>query len=156
LTTITLSEVNRTNWRTTLQLSVHPDQQRFVADYVPIAAIALAKAFVRPQGMVMLPYAIYADDQMVGFMELAYKPDSHDSCWVYHFFIDQAFQGKGYGKQALFALIQLVKAHHPLCQHICLTAHPENTLAQHLYTGLGFQPTGQEIDGELVYDLIIS
>ncbi len=148
--------MNRTNWRATLQLAVYPEQQRFVAEYAPIAAIGLAKAFIGPQDMIWIPYAIYADDLMVGFIELAYKSDHPDSCWVYHFFIDQAYQGKGYGKQALFTFIQLVKDYHPFCQHIYLTIHPENILAQHLYTHLGFQPTGREVDGEIVYDLIIS
>lgn len=51
--TISLQRVTRRNWRDTLQLRVHPDQQRFVADHAPIAAIALAKAFVRPGGLVL-------------------------------------------------------------------------------------------------------
>jgi diamine N-acetyltransferase len=59
---ILLREVTRDNWRGTLRLSVHPDQQRLIADYAPIAAIALAKAFVRPGGLVWAPYAIYALD----------------------------------------------------------------------------------------------
>ena len=41
--TITLREVTRENWRATLSLAVHPEQQRFIADHTPIAAIALAK-----------------------------------------------------------------------------------------------------------------
>jgi diamine N-acetyltransferase len=105
LTKITLREVDSTNWRTTLELSVHSHQQRFVADYIPIAAIALAKAYIRPQNMAWIPYAIYAEEQIVGLIELAYKPEDHTSCWVYHFFIDQAYQGLGYGKQAFLAFI---------------------------------------------------
>src|SRR5689334_6821164 len=133
MTAITLREVDKTNWRAALRLSVYPNQLHFVAEYTPIAAIALAKAFIRPQDMVWIPYAIYSDEQMVGFLELAHKPESPNSCWVYHFFIDRSFQGKGYGKHALFALIHLVKDRYPSCQHICVTVHPENTLAQHLY-----------------------
>jgi len=97
---------------------VHPDQQRFIADYVPIAAIALAKAFIRPGGFIWVPYAIYADRDMVGFIELAYEPNSPNQYWIYHFFIDQMQQGKGYGKAALQAFIQLVKQQHPSCQQI--------------------------------------
>jgi len=64
------------NWRATLSLAVHPEQQRFIADYTPIAAIALAKAYIRLDGLVWLPYAIYADAEIVGLIELAYEPDS--------------------------------------------------------------------------------
>jgi diamine N-acetyltransferase len=68
---LSLQEVTRENWRTALSLTVFPEQQRFIADYVPIAAIALAKAYIRPGGLVWVPYVFYANDQMVGFTELA-------------------------------------------------------------------------------------
>src|SRR5579872_1481542 len=57
---LTMREVTRENWRATLRLAVHPEQQRFIADTVPIAAIALAKAYNRPGGLLWLPYAFYA------------------------------------------------------------------------------------------------
>jgi diamine N-acetyltransferase len=152
---ITLRDVTQENWRATLGLSVRPEQQRFIADYVPIAAIALAKAYVRPGGLVWAPYAIYADADMAGFIELAYAPNSPDWYWVYHFFIDQAQQGQGYGKAALKAFIQMVRAQHAACRAIQLTVHPENHRAQQLYRSAGFLPTGQEQDGEPVYRLDI-
>jgi diamine N-acetyltransferase len=153
MVTISLCEVTQDNWRDTLRLSVHPDQQRFIADYAPIAAIALAKAFVRPGGLVWAPYAIYADADMVGFVELAYAPNSLDQYWVYHFFIDRLYQGQGYGRAALQAFVQMIKEQHPSCRQIQLTVHPENHQAQRLYTSAGFRPTGQEQFGEPVYTL---
>src|SRR5438552_14022142 len=63
---LSLQEVTRENWRDTLSLNVFPEQQRFIADYVPIAAIALAKAYIRPGGLVWVPYAFYANAEMVG------------------------------------------------------------------------------------------
>jgi diamine N-acetyltransferase len=155
MASIVLREVVRDNWRATLQLAVHPDQQRFIADYVPIAAIALAKAFIRPDGLIWVPYAIYADAEMVGFIELAYALNSRDRYWVHHFFIDHRHQGKGYGKAALQRFIQLVKDQHRSCQQINLTVHAENRRAQGLYTGAGFRPTGEEQFEEPVYMLRI-
>lgn len=157
MVTISLVEVNTDNWQDTLQLSVHPEQQRFVAEYSPIAAFALAKAFIRPSDMIWIPYAIYADDQLVGFIELACKPESENQYWLYHFFIDQLQQGQGYGKQALNVFIQLVQENYPLCRELRLSVHPDNIVAEQLYIRLGFQPTGEEFDnGELVYALRIS
>lgn len=69
---LTMHEVTRENWREALRLSVRPEQQRFIADYAPIAAIALAKAYVRPGSLVWTPYAFYAGERMVGFAVLAY------------------------------------------------------------------------------------
>src|SRR5260370_42492154 len=98
---LSLREVTQENWHATLGLTVFPEQQRFIADYVPIAAIALAKAYIRPGGLVWVPYAFYEATEMVGFTELAYEPESPDNYWIFHFFIDHHYQGRGYGTLAL-------------------------------------------------------
>src|SRR5260370_4666329 len=103
---LSLREVTQENWRATLGLAVFPEQQRFIADYVPIAAIALAKAYIRPGGLVWVPYAFYAATEMVGFTELTYEPRSPDNYWIFHFFIDHHYQGRGYGTQALGLFLQ--------------------------------------------------
>jgi len=150
---LSLQEVTRENWHATLELAVFPEQQHFIAAYVPIAAIALAKAYIRPGGLVWVPYAFYANTQMVGFTALAYEPESLDNYWIFHFFIDRHYQGRGYGKEALDLLLQFIRNHHPHCQALHLTVHPENAHAQHLYTSAGFQPTGALFSGEPVYRL---
>ncbi len=98
---LTIREVTRENWQDALRMAVHPEQQRFIAEVVPIAAIALAKAYIRPGGLLWLPYAFYAGTEMIGFTTLACDPDSSDNYWIFHFFIDKEYQGQGYGKQAL-------------------------------------------------------
>ena len=140
---ILLREITRENWRATLSLAVRPEQQRLIADHTPIAAIVLAKAYIRPDGLVWLPYAIYTDTQIVGLIALAYAPDSRDQYWVYHFFIDQLHQGQGYGKAAFQAFIELIRVQHVSCRLLNLAVHPENSRAQQLYTSLGFQPDGR-------------
>ena len=152
---LTIREVTRENWQAALRLAVRPDQQRFIADVVPIAAIALAKAYVRPGGLLWLPYAFYAGAEMIGFTELAYEPESADTYWIFHFFIDVAFQGQGYGKQALLLFLDFIKQQHAHCRSIHLTVHPENVRAQRLYAGAGFQPTGDNMEGELIYRLVV-
>lgn len=153
--TISLRDISRENWREALTLTVHPDQQRFVADYVPIVLIGLAKAYVGSLGLTWLPYAIYADELMVGFVELAYEPESPDEYWIYHFFIDQRYQGKGFGRLALRALIEQTKIQFPNCRGIKLTVHPENLPAQNLYMRAGFTATGQEAYGEPLYRIML-
>jgi diamine N-acetyltransferase len=95
---ITFKPVTRENWQEALQLSVYPEQQEFVADMTPPVAIALAKAYVRPGNKQVEPYAIYNRDKMIGFFNLHYTPDSIDDFWIFHFFIDKAYQRQGYGK----------------------------------------------------------
>ena len=153
---LSLREVTQENWHATLGLTVFPEQQRFIADYVPIAAIALAKAYIRPGGLVWVPYAFYEATEMVGFTELAYEPGSPDNYWIFHFFIDHHYQGRGYGTRALRLFLQFIRGHHPQCQALQLTVHPENTHAQHLYTCAGFRPTGAVFSGEPVYRLFLN
>ena len=155
MSVIILREITRENWREALQLSVHPDQQRFVADYQPIVMIGLAKAYVSPLGLTWLPYAIYDRHEMIGFVELALDVDSTDDYWMYHFFIDQRYQGQGYGKQALASLIEHIERNYPECRSISLTVHPDNLPAQRLYTAAGFIRTSEEAFGEPLFRLAL-
>ncbi len=148
---ITIREVTRDNWQAALRLAVYPEQQRFIADYTPIAAIALAKAYIRPGGLTWIPYAFYVDTTMIGFAELACEPGSAENYWLFHFFIDSHFQGQGYGKQALQTLLHFIKAYFVESRALCITVHPENERAIRLYTTAGFQATGEERWGEPVY-----
>ena len=152
---LTIHAVTSENWRETLELTVRPEQQRFVSDYAPIAAIALAKAYIRPGGMIWAPYALYAGDMMVGFFTLAHEPDTTDQYWLFHFFIDQRHQGRGYGKAAMQRIIELVRREQPQSRMLQLTVHSKNVAAQRLYTNVGFQPTGEERWGEPVYRLVM-
>ena len=157
---ISLREVTRENWRATLRLAVHPEQRRFVAgDDAPIAAIALAKAYVRAGGVSWAPYVIMVSEgeaeEMVGFVALAYEPESADDYWVFHFFIDRRYQGHGYGAAALERLIELVRREHPRARMLQLVVHPENQPARRLYTRAGFRATGTERWGEPVYQLTL-
>ncbi len=152
---ISLAPVTQENWRAALRLAVHPDQQRFVAEYAPVAAVALAKAYLRLGDLTWAPYAISAGSEVVGFVALAYEPASVDEYWVFHFFIDQRCQGRGYARAALERLIALVKREHPASQMMQLVVHPENRVAQHLYTSAGFRPTGAERWGEPLYQLAL-
>ncbi|HEY1389496.1 MAG TPA: GNAT family N-acetyltransferase [Ktedonobacterales bacterium] len=150
---VVIRAVTDANWRETLELTARPEQQRFISEYAPIAAIALAKAFIRPGGMIWAPYAIYAGGMMVGFFALAYEPDTSNHSWLFHFFIDQRYQGRGYGRAAMRRIIEMVGQEYPRRRGLQLTVHPENLAAQRLYTAAGFQPTGTERWGEPVYQL---
>lgn len=150
---ITLKLVDESNWRQALTLAVLPAQQHFVADHHPVVAIALAKAYIRPGGLNWLPYAIYANQQMVGFVEIVLDRHQPDDCWVFHFFIDQQYQGQGYGRMAMEQLITNLKQLEPACTGISLVVHPENTTAQLFYRRMGFSPTGNERWGEPIYRL---
>ena len=151
---LTIREVTRENWRAALRLAVHPDQQRFIADVVPIAAIALAKAYIRPRGWLWLPYMFYAKTEAIGFTELAYDQESADTYWIFHFFIDATYQGQGYGTRALQLFLDFIKQQYSSCRSIQLTMHPENVRAHRLYSGVGFHLIGDNGEGEAIYRFV--
>jgi diamine N-acetyltransferase len=153
---LALHAVDESNWRAAIDLSVLPDQLRFVADSQPIAALALAKAYIRPGGLSWLPFAIFLDNQMIGFVMLTLDPVHQSDPWIYHFFIDYRFQGKGLGRDALQSLIELVQNTAPTATGICLRVNPDNQVAQHLYLSAGFKPTGEILRNEPVYRLSLA
>ena len=152
---VRMKKITTENWREALELSVDTEQQKFVAAVTPPVAIALAKAYIRPNGKTVEPYGIYDQHQMVGFFNLHYSPGSSDDFWIFHFFIDQRFQGRGLGTEGMKALIQHITDTHSSCRRIRLTVHPENEAAEKFYTKLGFTNDNTLTDGEPTYSFCV-
>ena len=101
------------------------------------------------------PFCIYAGDEMVGFvMLLNDEPDK--SCEIWQFMIDEKYQGKGYGKAAVKAIIEYVKGY-PVFETINLGAFPDNDAAIKFYENCGFTLTGEVLDDgdEVVLELVL-
>ena len=62
--------------------------------------------------------------------------------------IDQRYQGRGYGRAGLAALIAQIKAQ-PGLQAIEISYDVANPVMAHLCTEAGFQPTGRIDNGEI-------
>lgn len=152
---VTLKRITSENWREALRLSINIEQQEFVAAATPPVAIALAKAYIRPDGKMVEPYGIFNTHQMVGFFNLHYTPNSEEDFWLFHFFIDKTFQRRGLGSAALKVLVQHIKDAHPSCHRIRLTVHPQNDAGKKFYTGLGFSDDNILTYGEPTYSLYI-
>ena len=58
--------------------------------------------------------------------------------FIWHFMIDERYQAKGYGKQALKKAIEWMKKDKD-CHNVFLTYKDGNEVARRLYTQLGFQ-----------------
>ncbi len=148
---LVIQPVTRDNWRAMLDLAVAPEQQRFVAGYAPVALVGLAKAYVQPGGRLWLPLAFYDGDRPLGFVMLAADADQPEAVWIYHFFIDQRYQGQGVGQAAAALLVAHITAAYPTAERVYLTVHPENRRGQRLYLSAGFRPAGETVDDEPVY-----
>ena len=147
MSNIAIKLISSDNWREALELSVHDEQQKFVASVNPPVAIALAKAYIRPGGKMVEPYGIYNQNKMVGFFNLHYTPGSRDDYWLFHFFIDKRFQRNGLGSEALNVLIRHIKNNNPSCNRLNLTVHPKNEAGRLFYLKFGFSE-----DNIMTYD----
>lgn len=153
---VELRKINSENWREALQLSVSVEQQKFVADVTPPVAIALVKAYVKPDGKRVDPYGIYNQNEMIGFFNLHFTPKSKEDYWLFHFFIDKRFQRKGFGSESIKQLIKHLKHTHPSCNRLCLTVNPENAAGKLFYIKLGFNDDHNLTYGEPTYSIYLN
>lgn len=144
--TIALREITRDNWRAVIALQVAPDQTRWVASNL----YSLAESKFVPE---CVPLAIYDDETLVGF--IMYRSEDHGLARLWsidRLMIGQDHQRKGYGRAAMHALIQRLRAQRGYAA-ILISFVPDNTTAEKLYRDLGFRDTGMIDDGEVVYRL---
>ena len=140
---IELREVTPENWRQVNSLKVREDQQKCVASNVGILARTYA---YRNEGA--NAYIIYNDEEMVGL--LMYRDwGQPPKCYVLdQFMIDERFQGKGYGKEAVKLLICLMKEQGKF-NRVELGYTRGNIGAMKLYESCGFYHTGDDYEDEI-------
>jgi len=100
------------------------------------------------------PFAIYADDKLVGFTMFAFDvdyDDPNDRYWLWRFMIDKNLQGKGYGSAALEKMIEYFKNNG--ADHIRLSTKDTNTVALSLYHKYQFKGTGEMNGEEMILEL---
>jgi diamine N-acetyltransferase len=152
---ISLRPIDQSNYRECIELSVAPDQQQFVAPNLQ----SLADAYVWREAAE--PYAVYADDDMVGFGLLfpladgpeddsIPEPGTERGFIIVRLMVDNRFQGRGYGREALDAIVELVRGRG--LPTIRLSVVPENVQALEFYRRNGFAETGEIHGGEIVME----
>ena len=100
------------------------------------------------------PFAIYADDKLVGFTMFAFDvdyEDPNDRYWLWRFMIDKKLQGKGYGSAALEKIIEYFRDNGS--GYIKLSTKESNAAALSLYHKYGFKENGEMNGDEIVLQL---
>ena len=145
---VELKEINKDNYSECLDLKVSDSQKGFVASNV----YSLAQAWVFND--TAYPFAIYADDKMVGFVMMGYYSEKN-LYTIWRFMIDERYQRNGYGKAALQLSIEYLIQKFSV-NEVYLSFEPNNTVAEKLYSNAGFARTGEIDDGEIVMRLAVS
>ena len=144
---ISLRPVDSENWRDVAHLQVTQPQREFVGE--PCYYLALCC-----YGNTWRPLAIYLGEQVIGFMMWAVDP-ADDSCWLGGILIDQSYQRKGYGRQAIQQTISMLAKEYGH-KNFALSYQPANLIAKHLYSSLGFAETDEWEDDEIVARLSVA
>ena len=107
-----------------------PEDEHFVASN----AYSLAQAWLYRDNNDVYPFAIYSDEEPVGFMML--DEDLEERCLViWRIMFPPEQQGKGYGTEAIKKIVELAKESGKY-DFLIMDYSPENKIAEHVYTKL--------------------
>lgn len=143
---IHLEPVTPENWRCGLR--VREDQHCFASDSAGLLARAYAYRAQRSEALV-----IYADNTPVS-MALYYDLDELHAYNLSQLFIDARYQGRGYGTEAVRLLLQRLKTDGNF-EKVVLCYVDGDEAAQRLYEALGFRPTGEVEEDEIVMERML-
>jgi len=156
---IKFKEINWDNSEDVIALQVHENQKNYVASNTD----SLADAFVdwSTFGVRPMAFAIYNDEELVGFIMMAYccknkdrESDEEKRYFLWRFMVDKAHQGKGYGRAAMELMVAHLKTMPQGPAGWCYTSYePGNDVASGLYAKFGFVETGEIDEGEIVMRL---
>jgi len=138
---VKIVELNAENWYDCCVLEVSTDQK----EYIEPNSISIAQSKFEPT---LKPYAIYAEEKVVGFLMYNTVQEELNGYWVYRIMVDKKFQGKGIGKAATKLMISEMSKL-PNAEKIVVGYHPENLGAHKLYSSLGFIDNGDRFGKEM-------
>lgn len=150
---VSLREITAETVRAVIKLAVTEYQNRFVAPN----AVSLAQALFSPQAWYR---AIYLDEEPVGFVMLSddsllSPPREHAEIGVWRFMVDAKHQRQGIGRAAMQLVIEHVRRK-GLFEKLAISYVPGEGSPEPLYRSLGFEPTGEIDEGEVVMTLALA
>ncbi|WEG73293.1 GNAT family N-acetyltransferase [Vagococcus intermedius] len=139
--TIRLVSVTENNWRAICALSVGPNQ----INTIETNQDSLLEA-AYDQSHNWHPFGLYHKETLVGFTMIGAFDTDEQTIWLDRLMIDQNYQGKTYGHQAIKAIISYIHQHYVI-NAILLSVHAHNHQAITFYEKHMFSNT-QKIDPE--------
>jgi diamine N-acetyltransferase len=144
--TLEFREVTEENFEEFVTLEVSPEQkENFYFRRADPNLWSLAQTYIFKGARIL---ALYDGDTMVGSMFYSRDDTNPSNFWLIRFMIDQRYQGKGYGRQAMLMLFDRVKAENngePAIMGLCYEHY--NKVGENLYRSLGFEPSGETMGG---------
>lgn len=149
---ITLRNITGDNYFQVLELKISPEQE--AAKFVSPVVRSLADAWYYRDEGITYPKAIYAKEDLVGFIMYDLDPEEQQ-VFIWRFLIDQAFQGKGYGRQTIEAVVEMAKQQTQMTKVVADYVDGNEPMKK-ILLDLGFEETGFDPDNNehiMVYHL---
>ena len=145
---IQLRPVDSSNWKACVDMYVTSDQEEFVAEnWYSLLQWKFS------ENETMHPFCVYADNNVVGFIMYQLDPETHR--WtIMRFMIDAKCQGKGYGRAAIYRLLDMVRESMGNIAFYALV-EPGNEMAIKLYESVGFERIGEFLFHDEVLKLML-
>lgn len=150
---IELRKITLENRRAIFNLEVSEEQRRYVASNLSSMASCYVLA---TNGGHPFPFAIYVDEQPVGFVMLTYGITGYelpsiadDSYCILRLMIDKQYQNKGYGREAMKEILKFIRTFPAGPARYCWIPYgKDNITAKKLYESFGFRDNGEICDNE--------
>ncbi|MBQ7737925.1 MAG: GNAT family N-acetyltransferase [Oscillospiraceae bacterium] len=151
-----LVKVSKQNFWALMDLRVAKEQENFVASN----AVSLAQAYdTIADGRFVQCFGIYDGQLPVGFAMIGHNSEEYEgmadvyrhSYCLWRFMIDQRYQKRGYGRDALMLLLDYIRTFPDGEESLWSTSYePENEVAAKLYRDFGFAENGEKDGDEIV------
>lgn len=144
-----LIDITQNNWEQVILLTTNKNNRHTLGEeFVASNAYSIVQSVFETG---WITKAIEHDGNLIGFAMYGHceEKDFYELC---RFMIDHKYQGKGYGKLALAAIIKEMQKQFG-CDEVYLSTEPENVKGKHIYEQFGFVNTGEIWDGEELYCL---
>lgn len=143
---INFRKITEENFKAIINMK-RPEEEHFVASN----AVSLAQAWLYKDDNDVYPFAIYDDDTAVGFMMLD-EDLKERSLTIWRLMFPDENMNKGYGTAAVQLIIKLARESGKY-DFMTLDYVQGNEIAKHVYEKIGFQPTGELNQGEVIMRL---
>ena len=135
---VTLRDITGDNYFQVLELKISPEQE--AAKFVAPVVRSLADAWYYRDEGITYPKAIYAKEDLVGFIMYDLDPESQQ-VFIWRFLIDQRYQGKGYGRQTIEAVLAMAKEQAQITKVVADYVDGNEPMKK-ILLDLGFEETG--------------
>lgn len=135
---VTLRDITGDNYFQVLDLKISPEQE--AAKFVAPVVRSLADAWYYREEGITYPKAIYAKEDLVGFIMYDLDPESQQ-VFIWRFLIDQRYQGKGYGRQTIEVVMEMAKEQAQITKVVADYVDGNEPMKK-ILLDLGFEETG--------------